>query len=46
MYKEMIGSKGDECPRCNYKEMVPVTWSLAGIDSVRVAPFPDYDPPE
>ncbi len=45
MHKEMIGSKGDRCPKCNYMEMVPVTWSLEGIDTVRVTGLPDYNPP-
>lgn len=45
MHKEMIGSKGDKCPKCNYMEMVPITWSLDGIDTVRVTSLPDYNPP-
>lgn len=43
-HKEMVGSVGDKCPKCNYMEMVPVTWSLEGIDTVRVTNLPDYNP--
>jgi len=46
MHKEMIGSKGDMCPKCNYMELVPVTWSLEGIKTVRVTTLPDYNPPK
>lgn len=46
MHKEMIGSQGDRCPLCNYMEMIPVTWSLDGIDTVRVTSLPDYNPPQ
>ncbi len=46
MHKEMIGSQGDRCPLCNYMEMIPVTWSLDGIDTVRVTTLPDYNPPQ
>lgn len=46
MHKEMIGAKGDKCPKCNYMEMVPVTWSMEGIDTVRVTSLPDYNPPK
>ncbi len=45
MHKEMIGSEGDKCPKCNYMEMVPITWSLEGIDTVRVTTLSDYNPP-
>ena len=46
MHKEMVGSEGDKCPKCNYMEMVPITWSLEGIDTVRVTTLPDYNPPK
>ena len=46
MHKEMIGAKGDKCPKCNYMEMVPITWSLEGIDTVRVTTLSDYNPPQ
>lgn len=46
MHKEMIGSQGDRCPKCNYMEMPPVTWSLEGIDTMRVTSLPDYNPPQ
>ena len=46
MHKEMIGSEGDLCPKCNYMKMVPVTWSLDGIDTVRVTSLADYNPPK
>ncbi|MDX9749682.1 MAG: hypothetical protein RBT71_01190 [Flavobacteriales bacterium] len=46
MHKEMIGGQGDRCPKCNYMEMIPVTWSLDGIDTVRVTSLPDYAPPQ
>lgn len=45
MHKEMVGSAGDRCPLCNYMEMVPVTWSLDGVETVRVQSLPDYAPP-
>lgn len=45
MHKEMVGSKGDKCPKCNYMEMTPITWSLEGIDTVRVTTLSDYNPP-
>ena len=45
MHKEMIGVKGDRCPLCNYNEMIPITWSLNGVDTVRVTSLPDYNPP-
>ncbi|MDA6068375.1 hypothetical protein NJT12_01960 [Flavobacterium sp. AC] len=44
-HKEMIGSKGDKCPKCNYMTMMPITWSLQGIDTVRVTSLSDYNPP-
>lgn len=46
MHKEMIGAKGDKCPKCNYNEMIPITWSLEGIDTVRVTTLLDYNPPQ
>lgn len=46
MHKEMIGSEGNLCPKCNYMKMVPVTWSLDGIDTVRVTSLADYNPPK
>jgi len=46
MHKEMIGSEGDMCPKCNYMKMVPVIWSLDGIDTVRVTTLADYNPPK
>lgn len=45
MHKEMVGSEGDKCPKCNYMKMVPITWSLEGIDTVRVTTLSDYNPP-
>ncbi|KFF25691.1 hypothetical protein [Chryseobacterium vrystaatense] len=44
-HKEMIGSEGDTCPKCGYMTMLPITWSLEGIDTVRVTSLPDYNPP-
>lgn len=44
-HKEMIGSKGDKCPKCGYMTMLPITWPLAGIDTVRVTSLSDYNPP-
>ena len=35
-----------KCPKCNYNEMIPVTWSLEGIDTVRVTTLSDYNPPQ
>ena len=46
MHKEMIGSEGDLCPKCNYMKMPPITWSLEGIDTVRVTTLSDYNPPQ
>lgn len=45
-HKDMIGSIGDKCPKCDYMEMIPITWSLEGIDTVRVTTLPDYAPPK
>lgn len=45
MHKEMIGSEGDLCPKCNYMKMPPITWDIAGIDTIRVTSLPDYNPP-
>lgn len=44
-HKEMIGSEGDLCPKCNYMKMIPITWSIEGIDTVRVTSLPQYSPP-
>lgn len=44
IHKEMIGVEGDECPKCDYMKMLPITWSLQGIDTVRVKTLPDYHP--
>ena len=44
-HKEMIGSKGDKCPKCGYMKMLPITWSLEGVDTLRVTSLPDYNPP-
>lgn len=46
MHKEMIGSEGDLCPKCNYMKMVPITWDMTGVDTVRVTTLPDYNPPK
>ncbi|WP_374507086.1 hypothetical protein [Flavobacterium sp.] len=46
MHKEYIGKKGDKCPKCNYNEMIPITWSMEGIDTVRVTTLSDYNPPQ
>lgn len=45
MHKEMIGSEGDMCPKCDYMTMVPITWSMEGIEPVSVTSLPDYNPP-
>jgi len=44
MHKEYVGKKGDKCPKCNYNEMIPITWSMEGIDTVRVTTLSDYNP--
>ena len=44
LHKEMIGSEGDKCPKCDYMTMIPITWSLKGVDTVRVTSLPDYSP--
>jgi len=44
-HKEMIGSQGDMCPLCEYMVMIPVTWDIDGVDTVRVTSLPDYNPP-
>lgn len=44
-HKEMIGSEGDKCPKCGYMTMLPITWSLKGVDTIRVTSLPDYNPP-
>jgi len=43
-HKEMIGIEGDQCPKCGYMTMLPITWSLEGIDTIRVTNLPDYTP--
>lgn len=43
-HKEMIGIEGDQCPKCGYMTMLPITWSLEGIDTIRVTSLPDYKP--
>lgn len=35
-HKDMVGSAGDKCPKCGDMVMVPITWSIEGIDTVRV----------
>ena len=35
-HKEMIGSQGDMCPKCEYMVMIPITWDITGVDTVRV----------
>lgn len=42
LHKEMIGSEGDKCPKCDYMTMIPITWSLKGVDTVRVTSLPNY----
>lgn len=42
LHKEMIGSEGDKCPKCDYMTMIPITWSLKEIDTIRVTSLPDY----
>lgn len=44
-HKEMIGSEGDMCPKCNYMTMIPITWDISGVDTVRVTTLADYNPP-
>lgn len=44
-HKEMIGSEGDKCPKCGYMTMLPITWPLEGVDTIRVTSLPDYNPP-
>lgn len=44
-HKEMIGSQGDKCPKCNYMTMIPITWSLEGTDTLRVTSLDDYNIP-
>jgi hypothetical protein len=44
-HKEMIGSQGDKCPKCDYMTMIPITWSLQGIDTLRVTSITGYNPP-
>lgn len=44
-HKEMVGSEGDMCPKCEYMTMIPITWDIVGVDTVRVTSLPDYNPP-
>ena len=44
-HKEMIGSEGDMCPKCGYMTMIPITWDITGVDTVRVTTLADYNPP-
>ncbi|MFA4869949.1 MAG: hypothetical protein WC623_17255 [Pedobacter sp.] len=44
LHKEMIGSEGDKCPKCDYMTMIPITWPLKGIDTIRVTKLADYNP--
>ncbi len=44
-HKEMVGSEGDICPKCEYMTMIPITWDITGVDTVRVTSLPDYNPP-
>jgi len=44
-HKEMIGSQGDMCPKCEYMVMIPITWDITGVDTVRVTALADYNPP-
>lgn len=41
-HKELIGAKGDICIKCGTMKMIPITWSLEGIDTVRVTSLPEY----
>lgn len=45
-HTQMIGSQGDMCPLCNYMVMIPITWDIDGVDTVRVTTLPDYNPPK
>lgn len=42
IHKEMIGVEGDQCPKCDYMTMLPITWPLQGVDTIRVKTLPDY----
>ena len=44
-HKEMVGSEGDMCPKCEYMTMIPITWDITGVDTVRVTTLADYNPP-
>ncbi|KUG10599.1 MULTISPECIES: hypothetical protein [Bacteroidota] len=44
-HKEMVGSQGDMCPKCDYMTMIPITWDITGVDTVRVTTLADYNPP-
>ena len=44
-HKEMIGSEGDMCPKCDYMTMIPITWDITDVDTVRVTTLADYNPP-
>lgn len=44
-HKEMVGSQGDMCPKCDYMTMIPITWDITGVDTVRVTTLGNYNPP-
>ncbi len=44
-HREMVGSEGDMCPKCEYMTMIPITWDITGVDTVRVTSLADYNPP-
>jgi hypothetical protein len=44
-HTEMIGIEGDKCPKYGYMTMIPITWPLEGVDTVRVTSIADYNPP-
>ena len=44
-HKEMVGSEGDMCPKREYMVMIPITWDITGVDTVRVTALADYNPP-
>lgn len=35
-HKEFVGYSGDMCPKCENMVMIPITWDITGIDTVRV----------
>lgn len=45
-HKDMVGSEGDICPKCGSMKLIPITWDISGIDTVRVTTLPDYQVPE